>query len=157
MSSHFSANQYDQAFNSKRGQNWQIPKTYKERPSCYEGFTQIIANDRGHLKPGVPRSKDSPWGGFVGTWDMPLKIPGNTTTYMARSGQAVGNIETSKAEYTEYMRQAVSPEKSMDLEPKPQMTTVNPKTPSPTPAAEDSRPANPSPKGEENLCSPQGE
>ncbi|XP_041470910.1 protein Flattop homolog [Lytechinus variegatus] len=136
MSSHFSANQYEQAFDSRRLQNFQIPKTYKERPSSYEGFTQIIATDRGHLKPGVPRSEDSPWGNFVGTWDMPKKIPGNVTTYMARGDPAVENIKKTRAEHNEYMRQAVSPDKTLSLEPKPQVTK----------AAEDGRPCNPSPE-----------
>ena len=92
--------------------------TLIQRPSSYEGFTQIIANDRGHLQQGVPRSQDSPWGNFVGTWDMPLKIPGNVTTFMARSDPAVDNIKKFRAEHNEYMRQAVSPEKSLDMEPK---------------------------------------
>ncbi|XP_071957790.1 protein Flattop homolog [Antedon mediterranea] len=85
MSSHFNANQYDDAFHSKRLQNWQIPKTFKEHPSQYDGFTQIIANDRGHILPGVSRSQVSPWGEFLGTWDMPRKIPGNATKTMEQS------------------------------------------------------------------------
>ena len=28
-----------------------------------------MSNDRGHLLAGVPRSKESPWGNFKGTWD----------------------------------------------------------------------------------------
>jgi len=28
-----------------------------------------VSNDRGHLLPGVPKSKESPWGKFKGTWD----------------------------------------------------------------------------------------
>jgi hypothetical protein len=42
---------------------------YFQRPRSQEGFTQIIANDKGHLKAGVARSLESPWGNFVGTWD----------------------------------------------------------------------------------------
>ncbi|XP_072022156.1 protein Flattop homolog [Amphiura filiformis] len=106
MSSHFSANQYENGFDSKRLQMWQLPKTYKERPSAQDGYTQIIATDRGHLKEGVPRSKESPWGQFVGTWDMPPKIPGNVTTCMARSKPAVDDIQRSKMEHDAFMRQA---------------------------------------------------
>jgi hypothetical protein len=47
-----------------------------QRPRAFVGFTQIVASDKGHLLPGVKRSRESPWGTFVGTWDMPLKIPG---------------------------------------------------------------------------------
>lgn len=41
-----------------------------------QGATKIIASDRGHLQSGVPRSRNNPWGDFVGTWDIPTKIPG---------------------------------------------------------------------------------
>jgi len=109
MSTHFSANQYEDAFNGKRLQNWTVPHTYKERPSSLEGYTQIVANDRGHLLPGVPKSKQSPWGEFVGTWDMPLRIPGNVTTYMARSGKAVDEIQTTRLEHEIKMHEAVAP------------------------------------------------
>ncbi|XP_061170120.1 protein Flattop homolog [Saccostrea echinata] len=77
MSLHFSANQYDQAFHPKRLQNWEVPKQFRERPRAFDGFTQIVASNRGHLLQGVKRSRESPWGNFVGTWDMPLHIPGN--------------------------------------------------------------------------------
>lgn len=40
-----------------------------QRPSQLEGYTRPIANDRGHLLGGVPRSENCPWGGFAGTWD----------------------------------------------------------------------------------------
>jgi hypothetical protein len=36
----------------------------------------VIADNRGHLLPGVERSKRSPFGEFIGTWDLPKKIPG---------------------------------------------------------------------------------
>ena len=36
----------------------------------------IVADDRGHLLPGVQRSKRSPFGEFIGTWDLPKRIPG---------------------------------------------------------------------------------
>lgn len=49
---------------------------FLQRPRAFDGFTQIVANNRGHLLSGVKRSRESPWGNFVGTWDMPLNIPG---------------------------------------------------------------------------------
>ncbi|XP_072284587.1 protein Flattop [Pyxicephalus adspersus] len=88
MATHYSANQYQNAFDSSRLQNWTIPKAYKERPSTHDGFTQFIANDRGHLLPGVPRAKASPWGTFLGTWDMPLKIPPAKLSLTSRSAGA---------------------------------------------------------------------
>ncbi|XP_069807517.1 protein Flattop isoform X2 [Dendropsophus ebraccatus] len=59
-----------------------------QRPSTHDGFTQFISNDRGHLLPGVPRSKTSPWGTFIGTWDMPSKIPPAKVNLTSRSADA---------------------------------------------------------------------
>ncbi|XP_057302252.1 protein Flattop homolog [Hydractinia symbiolongicarpus] len=69
MSTHYSANQYENAFAANRLQNYEVPNRYKEHPSPKEGFTRPISNDRGHLLPGVARSSESPWGNFKGTWD----------------------------------------------------------------------------------------
>lgn len=97
MSLHFSSNQYNNAFYPKKLQNWQISSEYRERPRAFDGFTQIVANNRGHLLPGVKRCRDSPWGTFVGTWDMPLKIPGNTNP-TARTGDSVERLLRSKTD-----------------------------------------------------------
>ncbi|XP_071842172.1 protein Flattop-like [Apostichopus japonicus] len=153
MASHFSANQYEKAFDSRRLQHWQLPKSYKERPDSYEGFTQIIANDRGHLMEGVPKSARSPWGEFVGTWDMPRKIPGNITTYMARSDPAVGGIKTQRIVHEQYMEHAKSPKKDLKLEPKVSSSKANMKTPPPTEIPNDEiRPNNPSPHSPTKLA-----
>ncbi|XP_075049752.1 protein Flattop [Mixophyes fleayi] len=88
MAAHYSANQYQSAFSSNNLQNWNIPKPYKERPDTHEGYTQFIANDRGHLFPSVPKSKASPWGTFIGTWDMPTKIPPAKLSLTSRSADA---------------------------------------------------------------------
>ncbi|KAK3801188.1 hypothetical protein RRG08_028198 [Elysia crispata] len=80
MSINFHANQYEQAFTPHKIQNWEIPKNTKgKHPEPQSGFTRIKANDRGHLLTNVPKERSSPWGTFVGTWDMPNKIPGNRT------------------------------------------------------------------------------
>uniref|UniRef100_A0A8C5S1F7 Protein Flattop n=1 Tax=Laticauda laticaudata TaxID=8630 RepID=A0A8C5S1F7_LATLA len=57
-----------------------------------EGFTQIIANDRGHLLPSIPRSKASPWGSYMTTWDMPLKIPPAKVSLTSRSIDAAARL-----------------------------------------------------------------
>lgn len=157
MAAHFSANQYEQAFDSKRLQNWQLPHTYKERPSRFEGFTQIIANDRGHLLEGVPKSSENPWGKFVGTWDMPLKIPGNVTTFMARSDPAAKSIVKGRRDHEEFMRQAAgSPVKEVK---KASPQKVSPEKPSGSPpktppSKSPERPCNPSPANNvDNLSS----
>lgn len=80
MALSFSANQFQDAFDAKRLQNSEVPKEHRPRPGSQDGFTQIIASDRGHLLPGVDRSPANPWGNFVGTWDVPHNIPGNCAT-----------------------------------------------------------------------------
>ncbi|XP_008191580.2 uncharacterized protein LOC103312526 isoform X2 [Tribolium castaneum] len=74
MALHFSGNQFEQAYKPKVLRNWEVPKIYNDKPRKRSGRTQIIANDRGHLLPGVPKSKGSPWGNFLGTWHLPKKI-----------------------------------------------------------------------------------
>ncbi|XP_049737013.1 protein Flattop [Elephas maximus indicus] len=85
MATNYSANQYEKAFSPKYLQNWSPAKPTKQSISSHEGYTQIIANDRGHLLPSVPRSKASPWGSFMGTWQMPLKIPPARVTLTSRT------------------------------------------------------------------------
>ncbi|XP_035871717.1 protein Flattop isoform X3 [Phyllostomus discolor] len=111
----YSANQYEKAFSAKYLQNWSPARPTKESIPAHEGYTQIIANDRGHLLPSVPRSKvrpsppfsprpearggeppaatvpsnshcnASPWGSFMGTWQMPLRIPPARVSLTSRS------------------------------------------------------------------------
>ncbi|KAM4690368.1 protein Flattop isoform 2-T2 [Rhinophrynus dorsalis] len=88
MATYYSANQYESAFKSNNLQNWNVPKSYKECPSTHDGYTQFIASNRGHLLPGVPRSKANPWGTFIGTWDMPTKIPPSKLNLTSRSAEA---------------------------------------------------------------------
>ncbi|XP_075764161.1 protein Flattop isoform X1 [Pelodiscus sinensis] len=83
---------YEDAFTARNLQNWTLPKIYKERPSAREGYTQFIANERGHLLPSVPRSKASPWGTFMGTWEMPLKIPPAKLNLTSRSAAAASRL-----------------------------------------------------------------
>ncbi|KAK0040592.1 protein Flattop [Biomphalaria pfeifferi] len=91
MSINFHANQYEKSFSSDRLQNWELPKnTVGKFPRAKTGFTRILTNDRGHLLTNVPKERGSPWGTFVGTWDMPLKIPGNRITVpTARTEEAI--------------------------------------------------------------------
>lgn len=83
---------YEKAFSPKYLQNWSPAKPTKERASTHEGYTQIIANDRGHLLPSVPRSKASPWGSFMGTWQMPLKVPPARVTLTSRTTAAAASL-----------------------------------------------------------------
>ncbi|EPQ16586.1 UPF0740 protein like protein [Myotis brandtii] len=100
MATNYSASQYEKAFSPKYLQNWCLAKPTKERFSStfpqsipsHEGYTQIIANDRGHLLPSVPRSKASPWGSFMGTWEMPLKIPPARVTLTSRTAAGAASL-----------------------------------------------------------------
>ncbi|CAJ0956358.1 unnamed protein product [Ranitomeya imitator] len=82
------AKNYDGAFSSTRLQNWSVPRPRQEAAAFQDGFTQFISNDRGHLLSGVPRAKLSPWGTFIGTWDMPTKIPPAKVSLTSRSADA---------------------------------------------------------------------
>ncbi|XP_015989567.1 protein Flattop [Rousettus aegyptiacus] len=92
MATNYSANQYESAFSPKYLQNWCPAKPTKEGISSHEGYTQIIANDRGHLLPSVPRSKASPWGSFMGTWQMPLKVPPARVTLTSRTAAGAASL-----------------------------------------------------------------
>ncbi|XP_058165990.1 protein Flattop [Dasypus novemcinctus] len=92
MATNYSANQYEKAFSPKYLQNWSPAKPTKESISSHEGYTQIIANDRGHLLPSVPRSKANPWGSFMGTWQMPLKIPPARVTLTSRTTAGAASL-----------------------------------------------------------------
>ncbi|XP_061872036.1 protein Flattop [Colius striatus] len=88
----YGAGQYEDAFSPHRLQNWSVPRTGRQRPSLRVGSTLIIADDRGHLLPTVPRSQASPWGTFVGTWDMPPRIPPARLDLSSRSAAAAARL-----------------------------------------------------------------
>uniref|UniRef100_A0A8C3CMQ7 Protein Flattop n=1 Tax=Cairina moschata TaxID=8855 RepID=A0A8C3CMQ7_CAIMO len=68
------------------------PALSPQRPTPRDGSTQILVNDRGHLLPSVPRSQASPWGSFLGTWDMPPRIPPAKLNLTARSAPAAARL-----------------------------------------------------------------
>ncbi|KAM3617470.1 uncharacterized protein V6R79_006595 [Siganus canaliculatus] len=91
MSSNYSANQYDSAFRSKRLQNWCETKPTEEKPTAHRGHTTFIANDRGHLLPGV--KKGSAWPDFKGTWDLPTRIPAHRIDPTGRSVEGLQRLK----------------------------------------------------------------
>ncbi|KAM6106603.1 protein Flattop [Pterocles gutturalis] len=92
MAARYGAGQYEDAYSAPRLQNWSVPRPPPQRPSLREGSTPIIADDRGHLLPAVPRSQASPWGTFVGTWEMPPRIPPARLDLTARSATAAARL-----------------------------------------------------------------
>ena len=120
-----------------------------QRPSTLEGFTQPISNDRGHILPGIPRSSKSPWGEFVGTWDMkkaPLRTKTMKTTAMSTSVQKAAEVTEEKAR-TPSPKQEVVPEKART--PTPQQEAI--RTPSPK-GEEIQERASPRPRSQDNQC-----
>ncbi|XP_030321015.1 protein Flattop [Calypte anna] len=92
MAARHGAGQYEDAFSPRRLQIWGVTKPGPQRPSLRRGCTRILTNDRGHLLPTVPRSQTSPWGTFVGTWDMPPRIPPPKLDLTARSAPAATRL-----------------------------------------------------------------
>ncbi|XP_032060222.1 protein Flattop [Aythya fuligula] len=92
MAARYGAGQYEDAFSAARLQNWEVPQPGGQRPTPRDGSTQILVNDRGHLLPSVPRSQASPWGSFLGTWDMPPRIPPAKLNLTARSAHAAARL-----------------------------------------------------------------
>ncbi|XP_019895284.1 protein Flattop [Musca domestica] len=77
MAAHYSANQFEQAYASRRLGNWEIPKWQTRdppRPRQRKGSTQFIANERGHLLDGSKKLNQNPWGNFSGTYQLPDKL-----------------------------------------------------------------------------------
>uniref|UniRef100_A0A6J0TWR0 Protein Flattop n=1 Tax=Pogona vitticeps TaxID=103695 RepID=A0A6J0TWR0_9SAUR len=92
MATHYSSGQYEDAYCPRNLQTWGLPKVFKKHPSAREGYTQFIANDKGHLLPSIPRSKASPWGTYMNTWEMPLKIPPAQVNLTSRSVDAAARL-----------------------------------------------------------------
>ncbi|XP_063872097.1 nucleolar protein dao-5-like isoform X2 [Scylla paramamosain] len=54
--------QFDGGYRPTRLANWEVGRVHQERPRQRRGTTRVIADDRGHLLPGVARSQATPWG-----------------------------------------------------------------------------------------------
>ncbi|CAF0818405.1 unnamed protein product [Didymodactylos carnosus] len=79
MSRSYSANQYEKAFDPKRLQMYLIPKDqlgqHPKRAAAMNS-TNFITDNNGRLLPGIEKTNRNPWGEFIGTWDLPKRIPG---------------------------------------------------------------------------------
>ncbi|XP_053857178.1 protein Flattop [Vidua macroura] len=85
------AGQYEDAFSPPRLRCWTVPRPPPKLPTPRPP-TPFIANDRGHLLPHVRRSQVSPWGTFLGTWDMPARIPPARLDLSARQPRAAARL-----------------------------------------------------------------
>ncbi|XP_074538279.1 protein Flattop [Halichoeres trimaculatus] len=93
MSSSYSANQFEGVFKAQRLQNWCESKPFKQRPTAQEGHTTFVADDRGHLLPGVVKRR-SAWSDFKGTWDLPARIPARRINPTGRSEEGLSRLRT---------------------------------------------------------------
>ncbi|XP_063750285.1 protein Flattop [Eleginops maclovinus] len=90
----YSANQYESAYKPQRLQNWgETAKDFKKRPTAQEGHTTFIANNRGHLLPGVVKH-GSAWPDFKGTWDLPDRIPAQRINPTGRSVEGLSRLKS---------------------------------------------------------------
>lgn len=67
--------QYNNAFNPTRLGNWEVPKRHLNCPKGRSTVTKVIANDNGHLLPGVQKANQKHWAGlYLGTYRLPKRI-----------------------------------------------------------------------------------
>ncbi|KAK3883895.1 hypothetical protein Pcinc_011798 [Petrolisthes cinctipes] len=59
--------EYEPGYRPARLANWEVGRSFPERPRHRRGPTRVIADDRGHLLPGVARSHATPWGPLAHT------------------------------------------------------------------------------------------
>ena len=147
-------------------------------PSMRKGHTAIISNDRGHLNPDVSRSTASPWGSFLGTWQMerkPIQLKSRTklmahlavTDDASRHGSrasSAGSVKSGSAESKKAGEVAgdFKPQSPSDSQ-KPGQSQANPVEESsqqgskaPTPGPNDSRPGTSAQSIQGSIQSPAG-
>ncbi|XP_008316565.1 protein Flattop [Cynoglossus semilaevis] len=93
MSSSYSANQYESAFRSQRLQNWGDTKSFKKKTTLTDGNSTFIANDRGHLLPGLVK-RGSAWPDLMYVWDLPARIPARHINPTARSAEGLHRLRS---------------------------------------------------------------
>ncbi|XP_062314186.1 protein Flattop isoform X2 [Osmerus eperlanus] len=136
MSSSYSANQYENAYKAHRLQNWTVPKQFKERPSTAEAHTTFIADDRGHLLPGV--KSGTAWSDFKGTWELPVRIhPPRPINPTARSLEGLARLGVGpRGPLCTEGRGSVGAEGQMDREQSPPRSVSQHPSSQPSPAGE---------------------
>ena len=96
-----------------------------QHPSLRKGATKIIVNNRGHLSQDINRSARSPWGSFVGTWQMerkPIQLKTRTklTAHLYGSSVLAGSKSSSRAGSARSPSVAKESEPPMSQSPQPQ-------------------------------------
>ena len=95
-----------------------------QHPSLRKGSTQVIVNDRGHLNTDINRSPCSPWGSFVGTWQMerkPIQLKTKTrltaSLYRAYTPGSRQSSRASSARASKEIERLMSPQGSQPQTP----------------------------------------
>ncbi|XP_026806151.1 uncharacterized protein LOC113549169 [Rhopalosiphum maidis] len=84
MSMNYTCNQFDKAYQPTRLGNWEVPKWHLNRPKGRSTVTKVIANDRGHLLPGVQKTDQKHWAGlYLGTYQLPKRISKEIATELS--------------------------------------------------------------------------
>ncbi|KAF8566006.1 hypothetical protein P879_02630 [Paragonimus westermani] len=98
MSKNYCANQYEGPFLPHHMQLYGPTKHTNEHPKAKIRTTTIIANDKGHLLPGQQYEPgDCAWGHYVGTWDLPCHLYGNSVEDpCARSKEGIEYLKQQK-------------------------------------------------------------
>ena len=121
-----------------------------QHPSMRSGRTQIISNERGHLKSDIPQSPASPWGSFMGTWQaerkpIQLKTRTKLMTHLAQvdldQGEGGGSKRSSRVTSARVSRES---QREGDTSPRPRSAQESQRAPCttdstnkpPTPASE---------------------
>ncbi|XP_016993364.2 protein Flattop homolog [Drosophila takahashii] len=73
MAFHFSAQQFEGRFESKRLNNWEYPRFSPPRPRGLKKNAKVVAANNGHLLPGVKKEGNS-FGQYRGTYELPRRI-----------------------------------------------------------------------------------
>ncbi|XP_017114282.1 protein Flattop homolog isoform X1 [Drosophila elegans] len=73
MALNFSAQQFENRFESKRLNNWEYPRFSPPRPRGLQKNAKVLAAKNGHLLPGVKKEGNS-FGQYRGTFALPLRI-----------------------------------------------------------------------------------
>ena len=71
--------------------------------------SSFVADNKGHLLPGIEKSDRSPFGEFIGTWDLPKRIPGPYHVHpMGRTEKNFGSLCSQRDRTNLEMEQARS-------------------------------------------------
>jgi hypothetical protein len=69
--------------------------------------SSFVADEHGHLLPGVDKSKRSPFGEFIGTWDLPKRILGPYHVHpMGRTEKNFNSLRAQRDQTIEEMEKA---------------------------------------------------